>query len=273
MAGDVVEMRVAGHGDQRPLGHERDVLAQADHAPAGIDQQVAVAAAQMPEVAAVEFLDVRLVDPGDAVGDGGARETSRRPAMRRIAQAAARQRGGGRRRRSASPAPSQHRRRAAPGPAGSSDARPRGRGRRGRPRRRRAAPGRRPGPGSGRRRARGGPDGRCSRGRARRRPAPGRGCRRPGKAGSRDGWMLSSRSCQRATKPAVRMRMKPARQTSSMPGGVAGRRRARASKAARSAKRAVIDDDGRDAGSAGAGQAVGLGAVADHERDLGAGAG
>ena len=39
------------------------------------------------------------------------------------------------------------------------------------------------------------------------------------------GWMLSSRSCQAVTKPGVRMRMKPARHTSSMP---ASRSRGRA---------------------------------------------
>ena len=63
----VVEMGVAGDGDQLLLGDQRNVRAQADDTPAGIDQQVAVAAAQVPEIAAVEFLDVGLVDPGDAV--------------------------------------------------------------------------------------------------------------------------------------------------------------------------------------------------------------
>jgi len=47
VAADVVEMRVAGHGDERPLGHQRDMRAQADHPPTGIDQQVTVASAQV----------------------------------------------------------------------------------------------------------------------------------------------------------------------------------------------------------------------------------
>ena len=37
-----------------------------------------------------------------------------------------------------------------------------------------------------------------------------------GEGGQQEGWMLSRRSCQRSTKPAVRMRMKPARQTRSI---------------------------------------------------------
>src|SRR5262249_23110904 len=51
---------------------QRYLFAQADHAHAGIDQQVAIAAAHMPDVAAVVVLDMRLVDPGDAVADGAA---------------------------------------------------------------------------------------------------------------------------------------------------------------------------------------------------------
>ena len=53
--GDVVEVGVAGHCYQRPLGDQGDMLAQADHAPTAVDQEIAVTAAQMPEVAAVEF--------------------------------------------------------------------------------------------------------------------------------------------------------------------------------------------------------------------------
>ena len=104
VAGDVVEVGVAGDGDQRLLGDERDVLAQADHAPAAVDQQVAVAAAHMPEVAAVEFLDERLVDPGHAVAEVAHAVPGRRPvdaahrAQRRVEQQArARRRRPGRR--------------------------------------------------------------------------------------------------------------------------------------------------------------------------------
>ena len=39
----------------------------------------------------------------------------------------------------------------------------------------------------------------------------------PGKAGSREGWMLTSRPSQRPTNPAVSTRMKPASATSPMP--------------------------------------------------------
>jgi hypothetical protein len=35
--------------------------------------------------------------------------------------------------------------------------------------------------------------------------------RRPGKSGSRDGWMLTIRPCQQVTKPALRTRRNPAR--------------------------------------------------------------
>src|SRR5262249_41283015 len=42
---------------------------QTDHAHAAVDQQITRVAADMPDVASVVFLDVRLVDPGDAVAD------------------------------------------------------------------------------------------------------------------------------------------------------------------------------------------------------------
>ena len=76
----------------------------------------------------------------------------------------------------------------APPPPSSSDAPPRARARRARPRRRRPAPAPRPGPGSARRRARRGPDGRCSHaphaGRQRRaRGCAGRGRPAAGKGG------------------------------------------------------------------------------------------
>ena len=67
MAADMVEMAVAGDGDQRPLPEHSDLAAQADHAHARIEQQITVATAHMPDVAALERLDLRLVVQGDAV--------------------------------------------------------------------------------------------------------------------------------------------------------------------------------------------------------------
>ena len=64
---DMVEMRVAGHGLQRAFGHQRHPVTQGDHAHPAVDQHIAVAAPDVPDVAAVEFADMRLVDMGDAV--------------------------------------------------------------------------------------------------------------------------------------------------------------------------------------------------------------
>jgi hypothetical protein len=58
----MVEMRVARDTDQRPTGHQRDVAAKAEMAQAAVEQQIAVAAAHMPHVAAVERLEPRLMD-------------------------------------------------------------------------------------------------------------------------------------------------------------------------------------------------------------------
>lgn len=66
--GDVVEVGVAGHGEQRSVGEPGQLLAQADHAGAGVDQHVAVTALNMPEVAAVIRAHQRLVDQADAIG-------------------------------------------------------------------------------------------------------------------------------------------------------------------------------------------------------------
>src|SRR5262245_25557728 len=67
MTADVVEMGMARDTDDRATGHQRDVAPQADVAEAGVEQEVAVAAAHMPHVAAVEGLDPWLVDERDIV--------------------------------------------------------------------------------------------------------------------------------------------------------------------------------------------------------------
>ena len=67
---------------------------------------------------------------------------------------------------------------------------------------------------------------------------------RPVKAGSSEGWMLISRSRQRSTKPADSSRMKPARQTSSMPAASSARRRAPPRIGLRGEGR-MVDDVGR----------------------------
>jgi hypothetical protein len=67
VAADVVEMRVTRDADERPSSHQGDVTAQAEVAEAAVEQQVAVASAHMPHVAAEERLDPRLVDQRDVV--------------------------------------------------------------------------------------------------------------------------------------------------------------------------------------------------------------
>jgi hypothetical protein len=64
---DVVEMGVAGDGLQRAFGDQRHPVAEGDDAHAAVDQHVAIAAPDVPDVAAVELADMRLVDMGDAV--------------------------------------------------------------------------------------------------------------------------------------------------------------------------------------------------------------
>ena len=69
VAADVVEMGVARDtGDFAP-GGERHVRAKAKEAEAGIEQQVAVAASHVPDVAAEEGLDPRFVDQRHAIGE------------------------------------------------------------------------------------------------------------------------------------------------------------------------------------------------------------
>ncbi len=67
VAADMVEMRVAGDGNQFALGDQRHPLAQRHDAHAAIDQHVSVAAPHMPDIAAVELLDKGFGDVGDIV--------------------------------------------------------------------------------------------------------------------------------------------------------------------------------------------------------------
>ena len=69
VAADVVEMGVARDTGNVTFGDQRHVPAQAEMAEAGIEQQVAVAASHMPDVAAEEGLDPRLVDQSHAIGE------------------------------------------------------------------------------------------------------------------------------------------------------------------------------------------------------------
>lgn len=67
VAADMVEMRVARHRDQVALRDERHPFTQRDDAHAAIDQHVAVAPADMPDIAAIEFLDIGLGNSGHVV--------------------------------------------------------------------------------------------------------------------------------------------------------------------------------------------------------------
>ena len=62
MAADMVEMGGAGDTNEGTLADQRHMVAQAEMAEASVDEQVAIAAVHMPDVAAVEGLDSRLVD-------------------------------------------------------------------------------------------------------------------------------------------------------------------------------------------------------------------
>ena len=64
---DMVEMGVRGDGLQGAFGDQRDVFAQGHDAHAGIHQHITIAAPDVPDIAAVEFLDMWLVDPCHAI--------------------------------------------------------------------------------------------------------------------------------------------------------------------------------------------------------------
>ena len=69
VAAHMVEVAVAGDAEQRLLGHQRHLLLEAQHAHAGIEQQVPVAPADVPHVAAHVGVHVGLPDQGDVVAD------------------------------------------------------------------------------------------------------------------------------------------------------------------------------------------------------------
>jgi hypothetical protein len=62
MAADMVEMRVAGDANKRPLANERHMFTQAHMPKPRIEQQIAVPSPDMPHVATEKWLDPRLVD-------------------------------------------------------------------------------------------------------------------------------------------------------------------------------------------------------------------
>ena len=63
----MVVMGVGRHRDQRIAGEAGDLGGQRRDAGAGVDHQVAVAAAHEPDVATDEGMDMRLEDQRDAV--------------------------------------------------------------------------------------------------------------------------------------------------------------------------------------------------------------
>ena len=68
-AAGVIEMVVGRAGQQRLVDQIARRLLEARQAERGVDQQVAVAAAHMPDVAADQRVDVRFVDQRDVVVD------------------------------------------------------------------------------------------------------------------------------------------------------------------------------------------------------------
>ena len=67
MPGDMVEVAMTGHRQQRLFGQPRQLLAQADQPGTRVDQHVMLAPLHMPHVAAIEGAHVRLVDQADAI--------------------------------------------------------------------------------------------------------------------------------------------------------------------------------------------------------------
>jgi hypothetical protein len=58
---DMVEMRVAGDANELPLAHQH-VMPEAEMAKPGVEEKITLAAAHVPDVAAEERLDPRLMD-------------------------------------------------------------------------------------------------------------------------------------------------------------------------------------------------------------------
>ena len=82
MAADMIVMSMAGDGHAWLFGNQRHMLAKRHDAHAAIDQHIAIASAHMPDVAAIEFLDMRLTDIGDVIADAARLDT--RPGSRRV---------------------------------------------------------------------------------------------------------------------------------------------------------------------------------------------
>ncbi len=68
MSAHMVEMAVTGYAQHLAFGQQADVAAQGHDAETRIEQQVALAAAYMPHVAAHAGVDERFPDQRDAVG-------------------------------------------------------------------------------------------------------------------------------------------------------------------------------------------------------------
>ena len=65
MIADMIEMRVAGHRTYRSFGELGHLPTKAYHAHSRIDQEVVRSTADVPDIAAIERQDVRLMDMGD----------------------------------------------------------------------------------------------------------------------------------------------------------------------------------------------------------------
>lgn len=66
MSTDMVEVCVAGYREQTALADQRNLFAQTDHTHTGIDQQVPIAAAYMPDIAAIKRFDMGFENMRDA---------------------------------------------------------------------------------------------------------------------------------------------------------------------------------------------------------------
>ena len=82
MAADVVVVAVRGDCGDRLVEQVGHLLGEAHHAHSGVDDQVAVAALHVPDVAAHERNHVRFPQQRDAVVDGGTIEPAVRDRQR-----------------------------------------------------------------------------------------------------------------------------------------------------------------------------------------------
>ena len=70
VAADVVKVGVRGECKHRPFRQRRHRITQGHHAQAGIDQQVAITTAYVPDVTAQIGADMGFGDQGDVIGAG-----------------------------------------------------------------------------------------------------------------------------------------------------------------------------------------------------------